>query len=69
MYDPVVLFPEAVTLIDHVRRQEMAEEMRRVTGYRRLLAVPPAEGRAQRMRRDGYLTPLTAGGDRCAAAA
>lgn len=40
MYDPSVLFPEAVTLLDMVRRRELAEEMRRVAGYRRQLAGP-----------------------------
>lgn len=62
MFDPSVLFPEAVTLLDMVRRQELAEEMRRVAGYRRRLAgpQPAARGgwRARRLER-----PLRAAGD------
>jgi hypothetical protein len=62
MYDPSVLFPEAVTLLDMVRRQELAEEMRRVAGYRRRLAGPQPttlDGRrARRLER-----PLHAAGD------
>lgn len=70
MFDASVLFPEAVTLLDEVRRQELAEEMRRVAGYRRRLVPPPVAGGARGLRRDGHRAPLAARGTPgCAAAA
>lgn len=70
MFDASVLFPEAVTVLDEVRRQELAEEMRRVAGYRRwLAATPSSDDRIHRLQRDGHRAPLAAGGNRGAAAA
>jgi hypothetical protein len=69
MFDASVLFPEAVTLLDEVRRRELAEEMRRVAGYRRWLGPTQAADRVHRLRRNGHQAPLATGGSRCAAAA